>query len=93
MNFAQNEGLDYTDVKPEELTKADRWILSKVNNLTRDVTALMDYVLDSNSPVCLVCADVDGNGKVDVADVTALVDRVLGVVSLKMKRPYYLLAE
>ena len=58
-----------------------------------DVTALMDYVLDSNSPVCLVCADVDGNGKVDVADVTALVDRVLGVVNLNMKRPFYLLAE
>ncbi|MEE3467522.1 MAG: valine--tRNA ligase [Eubacterium sp.] len=42
MNFAQNEGLDYAEVKPEELTKADRWILSKVNNLTRDVTALME---------------------------------------------------
>ena len=58
-----------------------------------DVTALMDYVLDSNSPVCLVCADVDGNGTVNVADVTALVDRVLGVVNLNMKRPFYLLAE
>lgn len=42
MNFAQNEGLDYSQAKAEDLTQADRWILSKVNNLTRDVTALME---------------------------------------------------
>ncbi|MBR6228796.1 MAG: valine--tRNA ligase [Eubacterium sp.] len=42
MNFAQNEGLDYENVRDEDLTQADRWILSKVNNLSRDVTALME---------------------------------------------------
>ena len=42
MNFAQNEGLDYENVKPEEFTQADKWILSKVNHLAKDVTALME---------------------------------------------------
>ena len=42
MNFAQNEGLDYENVEPGQLTQADRWILSKVNNLAKDVTALME---------------------------------------------------
>ena len=42
MNFEQNEGLDYENVDAKDLTAADRWILSKLNNLTRDVTALME---------------------------------------------------
>ncbi|MCR4604568.1 MAG: valine--tRNA ligase [Eubacterium sp.] len=42
MNFEKNEGLDYTEVSPEELTKADKWILSKCNDLVSDVTALME---------------------------------------------------
>ena len=42
MNFEQNEGLDYESVDSSDLTAADRWILSKLNNLTRDVTALME---------------------------------------------------
>ena len=42
MNFEQNEGLDYESVDAADLTAADRWILSKLNNLTRDVTALME---------------------------------------------------
>ena len=42
MNFASNEGLDYTHVNTDDLTQADRWILSKVNDLTKDVTALME---------------------------------------------------
>ena len=42
MNFGQNEGIDYSKVDVSELTQADRWILSKANNLTRDVTALME---------------------------------------------------
>ena len=42
MNFDQNENLDYENVKPEQLTQADKWILSKVNNLAKDVTALME---------------------------------------------------
>ena len=42
MNFEQNEGLDYDSVSKDDLTQADKWILSKVNNLTKEVTALMD---------------------------------------------------
>ena len=42
MNFQQNENVDYSQVKKEELTQADKWILSKVNNLAKDVTALME---------------------------------------------------
>ncbi len=42
MNFEQNEGLDYESVQADDLTASDRWILSKLNNLTRDVTALME---------------------------------------------------
>ena len=34
--------VDYSQVKKEELTQADKWILSKVNNLAKDVTALME---------------------------------------------------
>jgi valyl-tRNA synthetase len=42
MNFEQNEGLDYENVSPEQFTQADKWILSKVNHLAKDVTALME---------------------------------------------------
>ena len=45
MNFeqAQEEGTPIPDAVPaEELTQADRWILSKVNKVTREVTDNMD---------------------------------------------------
>ena len=42
MNFQQNEDLVDKKVSADELTQADKWILSKMNNLTRDVTALME---------------------------------------------------
>ena len=42
MNFEKNEGLDYDDVPASELTKADKWIISKANDLVADVTALME---------------------------------------------------
>jgi hypothetical protein len=54
---------------------------------------LRDYTGAASSFVEAFLDDVDGNGTVNVADVTALVDRVLGVVNLNMKRPFYLLAE
>ncbi len=42
MNFEKNEGLFYDSVSSDDLTQADRWIISKMNNLTRDVTDLME---------------------------------------------------
>ena len=42
MNFEQNQDLDYANVSKDQLTQADKWILSKVNNLAKDVTALME---------------------------------------------------
>ena len=42
-----------------------------------DVTALIDYLLDSANECCVICADVDGDGKVSIADVTTLIDILL----------------
>ncbi|MCI8962525.1 MAG: valine--tRNA ligase [Eubacterium sp.] len=42
MNFAQNEGLADREVDPSQFTQADKWILAKCNQLTKDVTALME---------------------------------------------------
>ena len=42
MNFAQNEELANKEVSAEELTQADKWILAKCNQLSKDVTALME---------------------------------------------------
>ena len=42
MNFAQNEELANKEVSADELTQADKWILSKCNQLAKDVTALME---------------------------------------------------
>ena len=43
----------------------------------KDVTDLIDYILDPANEVCLICADVDGSGIVGIADVTALIDILL----------------
>ena len=42
-----------------------------------DVTALIDYLLNSANECCVICADVDGDGKVSIADVTELIDILL----------------
>lgn len=42
MNVEQNRELLDGEIKPEQFTQADKWILSKVNNLIKDVTALME---------------------------------------------------
>ena len=42
-----------------------------------DVTAIIDYLLDSSNEICLICADVDGDGVIGIADVTALIDYLL----------------
>ncbi len=44
MNFEQAEkaGISIDDVTLDQLTQADKWILSKVNSLAREVTANMD---------------------------------------------------
>ncbi|MFP4698651.1 MAG: valine--tRNA ligase [Eubacteriales bacterium] len=39
MNF---ENKEIKDIKPNDLTQADRWILSKVNTLAKDITENMD---------------------------------------------------
>jgi hypothetical protein len=43
-----------------------------------DVSALIDYLLDSTSPCCTICADVNGMDGVTIADVSALIDMLLG---------------
>ncbi len=44
MNFEQaaEKGISIDNVKLDDLTQADKWILSKVNTLAKDVTANMD---------------------------------------------------
>ena len=45
-------------------------------NIT-DVTALIDYLLNSSNPCCEICADVNGDEAVNISDVTALIDMLL----------------
>lgn len=42
-----------------------------------DVTALIDYLLNNNNPVCTICADLNGDSNVSIADVTILIDMLL----------------
>ena len=42
MNLPEDADLDMAELDPEKLTDADRWILSKVNSLAKEVTANMD---------------------------------------------------
>ncbi len=42
-----------------------------------DVTALIDYLLNNNNPVCTICADLNGDTNVSIADVTILIDMLL----------------
>jgi hypothetical protein len=41
------------------------------------VTALIDYLLGGSGDYCTICADVNGDKEVNIADVTALVDQLL----------------
>ena len=43
-----------------------------------DVTALIDYLLNNESPIYTDCADVDGDTDINIGDVTALIDKLLG---------------
>ncbi|MBR0492975.1 MAG: chitobiase/beta-hexosaminidase C-terminal domain-containing protein [Muribaculaceae bacterium] len=45
----------------------------------KDVTDLIDYLLDINNGVCEVCANVKDDGTVNIADVTSLIDMLLGI--------------
>ena len=42
-----------------------------------DVSALIDYLLNNNSPINAANADVDQNGSVNIGDVSALIDYLL----------------
>ena len=42
MNLPEDADLDMAELDPAKLTDADRWILSKVNSLAREVTVNMD---------------------------------------------------
>ncbi len=42
MNMEQNKDIDTAGVKLSDLTGADKWILSKINNLSKDVTDNLD---------------------------------------------------
>ena len=41
------------------------------------MTALIDGLLSSDNNVCPICADVNGDGNITIADVTALIDLLL----------------
>ena len=43
----------------------------------KDVTALIDYLLGSNTVICTTCADVSGDSQVTIKDVTSLIDKLL----------------
>lgn len=42
-----------------------------------DVSVLIDYLLDSNNPICLLCADVNNDNFINISDVSALIDKLL----------------
>lgn len=44
----------------------------------KDVTDLIDYLLGTNSDICLICADMNGDEAVTIKDVTDLIDFLLG---------------
>ncbi|MBQ9555660.1 MAG: C10 family peptidase [Muribaculaceae bacterium] len=52
-----------------------------------DVTALIDYLLGSDTGVCTICADVDDNGKINIDDVTTLIDMLLGGGTASFNNP------
>lgn len=43
----------------------------------KDVTDLIDYLLETNNDVCEECADVKDDNAINIADVTALIDLLL----------------
>ena len=43
----------------------------------KDVTDLIDYLLDNSLEVCLTCSDVKANGIINIEDVTTLIDMML----------------
>jgi len=47
----------------------------KVN--IKDVTVLIDYLLDNTTEVCSTCADVKSDGSINIGDVTSLIDMLL----------------
>ena len=47
----------------------------KVN--IKDVTVLIDYLLDNTTEVCSTCADVKSDGSINIGDVTELISILL----------------
>lgn len=79
----QNTGKTYTSVVREVTLPQEGhgYDLGDVNHdhavNIADVTALIDYLLNSASEVCTICADVNTDTNVNIADVTALIDVLL----------------
>jgi len=42
-----------------------------------DVSALIDYLLNPEQPICTICADTDGDQEVSISDVAGLIDFLL----------------
>ena len=42
-----------------------------------DVSTLIDYILNPNTPCCPICADTDQDGEIGIGDVIALIDLIL----------------
>ena len=45
----------------------------------KDVTDLIDYLLDIDNGICTICADVKEDGAINISDVTKLIDMLLEI--------------
>ena len=45
----------------------------------KDVTDLIDYLLDIDNGICTICADVKEDDAINIADVTNLIDMLLEI--------------
>ena len=57
-----------------------------------DVTMLIANILGNNDAACVSCGDMDGNGILNVADVTALITYVLNSGPANIQAPMCLVS-
>ena len=82
LNIDENNGIITFDVGyGDGTTPSHGFDVGDVNHdgtySIKDVTALIDYLLDNNNWICTICADVKPDGVITVGDVTALIDMLL----------------
>lgn len=81
-NIGENNGIITFDiVNGDGTTPIHGYEVGDVNHdgdlNIADVTRLIDYLLDSSTQVCEICADVKADGTINIADVTSLIDKLL----------------